>query len=57
MCCCMTVSSLLGRTFPTHPYFEESMGPGQLSLYNVLSAYSVLDPEVSGIRWSLFLSL
>uniref|UniRef100_A0A674MK22 TBC1 domain family member 4 n=1 Tax=Takifugu rubripes TaxID=31033 RepID=A0A674MK22_TAKRU len=36
----------LGRTFPTHPYFEESMGPGQLSLYNVLSAYSVLDPEV-----------
>lgn len=31
------------------------MGPGQLSLYNVLSAYSVLDPEVSGIRWSLIL--
>lgn len=33
----------LGRTFPTVPYFAESMGPGQLSLYNLLKAYSLLD--------------
>ncbi|XP_034713870.1 TBC1 domain family member 1 isoform X2 [Etheostoma cragini] len=36
----------LGRTFPTHPYFQEQLGAGQLSLYNLLKAYSLLDPEV-----------
>ncbi|XP_061685237.1 TBC1 domain family member 1 isoform X2 [Syngnathoides biaculeatus] len=36
----------LGRTFPTHPYFQAQLGPGQLSLYNILKAYSLLDPEV-----------
>nr|XP_057921474.1 TBC1 domain family member 1 isoform X2 [Doryrhamphus excisus] len=36
----------LGRTFPTHPYFQAQLGAGQLSLYNVLKAYSLLDPEV-----------
>ncbi|XP_018601818.2 TBC1 domain family member 1-like isoform X1 [Scleropages formosus] len=36
----------LGRTFPTHPYFSAKLGTGQLSLYNLLKAYSVLDPEV-----------
>lgn len=30
------------------------MGPGQLSLYNVLSAYSVLDPEVCDFRQTLY---
>ncbi|XP_072319245.1 TBC1 domain family member 1 isoform X2 [Eucyclogobius newberryi] len=36
----------LGRTFPTHPYFQAQLGSGQLSLYNLLKAYSLLDPEV-----------
>ncbi|XP_077671877.1 TBC1 domain family member 1 isoform X1 [Eretmochelys imbricata] len=36
----------LGRTFPTHPYFSAQLGAGQLSLYNILKAYSLLDPEV-----------
>ncbi|XP_069553576.1 TBC1 domain family member 1 isoform X2 [Brachyistius frenatus] len=36
----------LGRTFPTHPYFHAQLGAGQLSLYNILKAYSLLDPEV-----------
>ncbi|XP_072920949.1 TBC1 domain family member 1-like isoform X4 [Hemitrygon akajei] len=36
----------LGRTFPTHPYFTTQLGAGQLSLYNLLKAYSLLDPEV-----------
>lgn len=36
----------LGRTFPNHPYFSSPLGPGQLALFNLLKAYSLLDPEV-----------
>ncbi|MEE6470982.1 hypothetical protein FKM82_009131 [Ascaphus truei] len=36
----------LGRTFPTHPFFSAQLGAGQLSLYNLLKAYSLLDQEV-----------
>lgn len=36
----------LGRTFPKHSYFASSLGPGQLALYNILKAYSLLDPDV-----------
>ncbi|XP_001632545.3 TBC1 domain family member 1 isoform X2 [Nematostella vectensis] len=36
----------LGRTFPRHPYFTSQFGPGQLSLFNLLKAYSVLDTDV-----------
>ncbi|XP_048835149.1 TBC1 domain family member 4-like isoform X2 [Brienomyrus brachyistius] len=36
----------LGRTFPAHPYFSAQLGAGQLSLYNLLKAYSLLDAEV-----------
>ncbi|XP_042312698.1 TBC1 domain family member 4 isoform X11 [Sceloporus undulatus] len=36
----------LGRTFPTHPYFTAQLGAGQLSLFNLLKAYSLLDKEV-----------
>lgn len=36
----------LGRTFPNHTYFSSPLGPGQLALYNLLKAYSLLDPEV-----------
>lgn len=35
-----------GRTFPTHPYFSAQLGAGQLSLFNLLKAYSLLDSEV-----------
>lgn len=35
-----------GRTFPTHTYFSSPLGPGQLALFNLLKAYSLLDPEV-----------
>jgi len=35
-----------GRTFPSHPYFSTQLGPGQLSLFNLLKAYSLLDEEV-----------
>lgn len=36
----------LGRTFPQHPYFSSPLGPGQLALFNLLKAYSLLDGEV-----------
>ncbi|XP_073965394.1 PTB_TBC1D1_like and TBC domain-containing protein plx isoform X2 [Choristoneura fumiferana] len=36
----------LGRTFPQHSYFASALGPGQLALYNILKAYSLLDPDV-----------
>ena len=35
-----------GRTFPGHPYFAKALGPGQLELFNLLKAYSLLDKEV-----------
>ena len=36
----------VARTYPTHPYFARTDGPGQTALYEVLSAYSNLDKEV-----------
>ncbi|XP_074603075.1 PTB_TBC1D1_like and TBC domain-containing protein plx [Brevipalpus obovatus] len=36
----------LGRTFPKHPYFCQPLGAGQLSLFNLLKAYSLFDWEV-----------
>lgn len=36
----------IGRTFPNHSYFSSPLGPGQLALFNLLKAYSLLDPEV-----------
>uniref|UniRef100_A0A914ULT1 Rab-GAP TBC domain-containing protein n=1 Tax=Plectus sambesii TaxID=2011161 RepID=A0A914ULT1_9BILA len=36
----------LGRTFPSNEYFARQLGPGQLSLFNILKAYSLYDPEV-----------
>ena len=35
-----------GRTFPTHPYYMQTLGPGQLALFNLLKAYSLLDQDV-----------
>ncbi|XP_062711984.1 TBC1 domain family member 1 isoform X2 [Aedes albopictus] len=36
----------LGRTFPDHKYYKDALGIGQLSLFNLLKAYSILDPEL-----------
>lgn len=36
----------LGRTFPGHPYFTMQLGSGQLALFNLLKAYSLMDQEV-----------
>lgn len=36
----------LGRTFPNHQYYKAALGVGQLSLFNILKAYSILDPEL-----------
>ena len=36
----------LGRTFPMHPNFSQKFSAGQLALFNVLKAYSILDPDV-----------
>ncbi|KAF8784397.1 TBC1 domain family member 1 like protein [Argiope bruennichi] len=36
----------IGRTFPNHPFYSQTLGPGQLSLFNLLKAYSLLDKEV-----------
>ncbi|XP_055908913.1 TBC1 domain family member 1 isoform X2 [Eupeodes corollae] len=36
----------LGRTFPNHKYYKDPLGVGQLSLFNLLKAYSILDPEL-----------
>lgn len=41
-----SLSSFKGRTFPSHPYFSAQLGRGQLCLFNILKAYSVLDEEV-----------
>lgn len=45
------LSSWSGRTFPTHQYFSAQLGAGQLSLYNLLKAYSLLDTEVHAKIW------
>uniref|UniRef100_A0A1B0EYA1 Rab-GAP TBC domain-containing protein n=2 Tax=Lutzomyia longipalpis TaxID=7200 RepID=A0A1B0EYA1_LUTLO len=36
----------LGRTFPNHKFYKQPLGIGQLSLFNLLKAYSILDPEL-----------
>lgn len=36
----------LGRTFPNHMFYKDPLGVGQLSLFNLLKAYSILDPEL-----------
>ncbi|XP_052825094.1 TBC1 domain family member 1 [Octopus bimaculoides] len=38
--------SFTRRTFPKHPYFRTQLGPGQLALFNLLKAYSLIDQEV-----------
>ncbi|KAG5456617.1 MAG: hypothetical protein BJ554DRAFT_3596 [Olpidium bornovanus] len=45
----------LARTFPKHEHFREKEGEGQTGLYNVVKAYSILDPEVGYCQGLTFL--
>lgn len=45
----------IGRTFPNHQFFHAPFGLGQLSLFNMLKAYSILDPEVGYCQGLAFL--
>lgn len=36
----------IGRTFPNHEYYRAPFGLGQLALFNILKAYSIIDPEL-----------
>lgn len=36
----------IGRTFPNHEFYKSPFGMGQLELFNILKAYSILDPDV-----------
>ncbi|GFX72933.1 TBC1 domain family member 1 [Trichonephila clavipes] len=49
------VSRWIGRTYPGHPYFKQVLGPGQLSLFSLLKAYSVVDEEVGYCQGLSFL--
>ena len=40
----------IGRTFPTHIFFQQRHGPGQRSLFNILKAYSVYDRHVGYVQ-------
>lgn len=44
-----------GRTYPGHPYFKQVLGSGQLSLFSLLKAYSVVDEEVGYCQGLSFL--
>ena len=42
----LMICDLTGRTFPGHPYFSMQLGNGQLALFNLLKAYSLMDQDV-----------
>ncbi|KAJ1547665.1 GTPase-activating protein, partial [Cladochytrium tenue] len=46
----------LARTFPRHAHFAEPGGPGQESLFNVIKAYSLFDPEVGYCQGLAFIA-
>ncbi|KAI9335923.1 rab-GTPase-TBC domain-containing protein [Obelidium mucronatum] len=46
----------LARTFPTHDHFADANGPGQESLFHVLKAYSLYDPEVGYCQGIAFIT-
>ena len=45
-----------GRTFPSHPYFSKGAKEGQSSLYSILHAYAVADPEIGYCQGLSFLT-
>lgn len=46
----------LNRTYPTHVYYQQRQGPGQLSLYNVLKSYSLYDHTVGYVQGMGFIA-
>jgi len=46
----------IGRTFPSHPYFSKGTKQGQSSLYNILHAYAVADPDTGYCQGLSFLT-
>ncbi|KAH9578233.1 Rab-GTPase-TBC domain [Trypanosoma melophagium] len=46
----------LGRTFPTHKWFEEENGIGRTKLRGILRAYANLDPTVGYVQGMGFLA-
>ncbi|ORC85605.1 rab-like GTPase activating protein [Trypanosoma theileri] len=46
----------LGRTFPTHQWFEEENGIGRTKLRGILRAYANLDPTVGYVQGMGFLA-
>jgi TBC1 domain family member 10 len=40
----------LNRTYPSHVYYQQRQGPGQLSLDNVLKAFSLYDTKVHTVQ-------
>lgn len=45
----------IGRTFPRHEFFKSAFGMGQLSLFNLLKAYSIVDPEIGYCQGTAFI--
>ena len=54
--CKIPPSSPPGRTFPSHPYFSKGAKEGQSSLYSILHAYAVADPEIGYCQGLSFLT-
>lgn len=44
----------LARTFPKHSFFQDANGLGQESLFNVMKAYSLYDPEVGYCQVNIY---
>ncbi|CAG9462048.1 unnamed protein product [Pedinophyceae sp. YPF-701] len=44
------------RTYPTHVYYQQRGGPGQVALYNVLKAYAIFDRELGYVQGMGFLA-
>eukprot|EP00271_Cylindrocystis_brebissonii_P022829 TRINITY_DN893_c0_g1_i1.p1 TRINITY_DN893_c0_g1~~TRINITY_DN893_c0_g1_i1.p1 ORF type:complete len:1193 (+),score=268.35 TRINITY_DN893_c0_g1_i1:794-4372(+) len=46
----------VNRTFPLHPKFREERGAGQMALFDVIKAYSIMDPEIGYCQGMAFVA-
>jgi len=46
----------VNRTFPKHKHFKQKDGAGQIALFNVLKAYSNMDPELGYCQGMSFIT-